>query len=746
MLGLANNKLWDKNVTNTLGIILLMIGLFSSSFAVANVCDNPSQACPSNTSFTREHRQKLSAKSGDTPAIYNELEHNGTVKIILSYNTGTNVPTLSRQKNVLKQFKQNQALIQDKILRRHFVTTELGKKIRGANRRLRRFEISPMMAMTVDQNELITLAADPEVTAINYDSRNYTKLQESVPLIGMLAVPDGAYAMGATGTGQAVAIIDTGAQSNHPFLSGKIVAEACFSNGYESSRSLCPNGASKQYGTGAADATTAACMDSSQNLCTHGTHVAGIAAGYNPTAGIFDPPNGVAKESKIVAVQVFTRSNNIIFAYTSDVIAGLEWVYANIDSFPGAKITAVNISLGTEETYSSPCNSEPEKPIIDLLRASGVATIIASGNDSQSNGVTSPACISTAITVGATTKTDHVANYSNESLTLVDLLAPGSSIYSSIPLSTYDYEDGTSMAASHVTGAFSAIRSRLPDATVDAIENALKISGIPLPALSGNFTTPLIQVNDALIVLGVKHDQTITFSSIPSLYYGARELLSAAASSGLPVNYSSLTPRVCTVTNTIVTAIGTGDCIIAANQTGDARYYPAPEVNQAIPVNIGATLALSKTGNGRVSSSPTGIDCGTDCFYGFPKNSAISLSAQPDSDSIFLNWRGACTEKKLTCAITLTKNLAVKANFKAIPIYKLTLKTTGMGSVNSSDSSINCGSNCTASYKADTSITLSATANAGHIFTGWRGGNCLKNSPHCTIKITKKTIVYATFK
>lgn len=721
-----------------------MIGLFSSSFAVENVCNNPSQVCPRTPSFTREHHQKLSAKSGDSPAIYNELEHNGTVKIILRYNTGSYLPKLSLQKNVLKQFKQNQALIQDKILLKHFGTTEPSTKIRGANRRLRRFEISPMMAMTVDQNELTALAEDPEVTSINYDSLNYTKLQESVPLIGMLAEADGAYAMGATGTGQAVAILDSGVQSNHPFLSGKIVGEACFSHSDGSSRSLCPNGASLQTGTGAAEATTAACINRSENLCAHGTHVAGIAAGYKPTAGI--PPNGVAKDSKIVAVQVFTRSNNGISAYTSDIIAGLEWVYANINSFPGAKIAAVNLSLGSDTTYSSPCNREPEKPIIDQLRAAGVATIIASGNDGQSNAVNSPGCISTAITVGATTKTDHVANYSNESSTLVDLLAPGSSIYSSIPLSTYDYEDGTSMATPHVAGAFAAIRSRLPDATVDAIETALKVSGISIPALSANFTTPFIQVNDALIVLGVKHDQTIIFFSIPNLYYGASELLSAVASSGLPVNYSSLTPLICTVTNTIVTAIGTGDCIIAANQAGDTPYYPAPEVTQTIPVIIGATLTLSKTGNGRVSSSPTGIDCGTDCFYGFPKNSAISLSALPDSDSIFLNWSGACTGKKLTCAITLTKNLAVKANFKTTPIYNLTLKTTGMGIINSSDSSINCGSNCTAIYKADTSITLFATANAGHIFKGWRGGNCLKNSPTCTIKVTKNKIVYATFK
>ena len=100
--------------------------------------------------------------------------------------------------------------------------------------------------MTVAQNELEAIAADPKITAIYAGSLNYTNLQDSAPLIGMK--PDGAYAMGATGTGQAVAIIDTEVQSNHPFLSGKVAGEACFSNSYSEYISLCPNGNSSQTG------------------------------------------------------------------------------------------------------------------------------------------------------------------------------------------------------------------------------------------------------------------------------------------------------------------------------------------------------------------------------------------------------------------------------------------------------------------------------------------------------------------
>ena len=74
-----------------------------------------------------------------------------------------------------------------------------------------------------------------------------------------------------------------------------------------------------------AEATTLACSYGLTNLCTHNTHVAGIAAGKITTNGI--PPNGVAKELTIVAIQVFTRfSNNRIAAYTSDILAGLAWI------------------------------------------------------------------------------------------------------------------------------------------------------------------------------------------------------------------------------------------------------------------------------------------------------------------------------------------------------------------------------------------------------------------------------------
>jgi subtilisin family serine protease len=66
-----------------------------------------------------------------------------------------------------------------------------------------------------------------------------------------------------------VAVLDTGVDKTHPFLSGKVVEEACYSAGGN-----CPNGATSEVGSGAGVQCTYAAA-----ACRHGTHVAGIAAG-----------------------------------------------------------------------------------------------------------------------------------------------------------------------------------------------------------------------------------------------------------------------------------------------------------------------------------------------------------------------------------------------------------------------------------------------------------------------------------
>lgn len=90
--------------------------------------------------------------------------------------------------------------------------------------------------------------------------------------------------------------------------------------------------------------------------------------------------------------------------------------------------------------------------------------------------------------------------------------------------------------------------------------------------------------------------QTITFGPAPAPTYasGGGFLVSASASSGLPVTYSSLTPAVCTAGggNTVV-ILAAGGCTVAANQVGDANYGAAPQVTQAITIAKAPPLPLT---------------------------------------------------------------------------------------------------------------------------------------------------------
>lgn len=81
-----------------------------------------------------------------------------------------------------------------------------------------------------------------------------------------------------------------------------------------------------------------------------------------------------------------------------------------------------------------------------------------------------------------------------------------------------------------------------------------------------------------------KGNQTITFGAAPSLSVGSTALVSATASSGLPVSFSSTTPSVCSISGNLVTGLAMGSCTIAADQAGNANYHPAPQVLQSFMV------------------------------------------------------------------------------------------------------------------------------------------------------------------
>jgi subtilisin family serine protease len=90
--------------------------------------------------------------------------------------------------------------------------------------------------------------------------------------------------------------------------------------------------------------------------------------------------------------------------------------------------------------------------------------------------MSAPACISSAISVGATDDFDNIPSFSNIA-SFLDLLAPGVNITSSVPGGGTTPYNGTSMATPHVTGAWAVVKSYKPDATIDELLAVFKSTG-----------------------------------------------------------------------------------------------------------------------------------------------------------------------------------------------------------------------------------------------------------------------------
>jgi subtilisin len=349
---------------------------------------------------------------------------------------------------------------------------------------LRRYHSVPFVAIEATAETVATLHSSPGVAAVIPDGLSAPADTESNALIG--ATPT--IAAGVDGRGQSIAVLDTGIDATHPFLTGKVVDEACYS-----ATSSCPNGQKTQSGAGAARPCTYAV-----SACRHGTHVAGIAAG-GPAAGVAF--TGVAPGAKLIAVQVFSRFENPVcslfgqsespcaLTLDSDMLAGLEHVS---DLAASRKVASVNMSIGGP-VHTSPCDNNVLKPAIDNLRAIGVATVIAAGNDSRTDGLAEPGCISSSISVGATTKQDTVASYSN-SAPFMKLWAPGSAIVSSVPGGRYASFSGTSMATPHVAGGFAVARELYPTDTVSQLVSRLRNGGRKVTDSRSGLVEPRLDV------------------------------------------------------------------------------------------------------------------------------------------------------------------------------------------------------------------------------------------------------------
>jgi subtilisin family serine protease len=348
----------------------------------------------------------------------------------------------------------------------------------------------PVVILDAPRSALNRLANHPLAANVAEDALAMPHLSGSVALIHAdLAQQE------ANGAGVAIAIVDTGVDAAHPFLGGRVIAEACFStnNSAQGATSLCPGGGSQAFGPGAA----APC---SLSNCDHGTHVAGIAAGNG----------GVAPGASIIAVQVFSKiascsafslPSPCALSYVSDQLRAFDWLASTAFTPP---LAIVNLSLGVGTfTSVAACDASPIGtamfPAIARLRNQGVTTVASSGNNGATNALSLPGCLSNVVSVGATTKTnpEQVASFSN-SAPFLTLLAPGVGIVSSTTGGGFATKSGTSMAAPHVAGALALLRSARPGYPSDAYVTALVNTGTPILDTRNGVIKPRIDVAAAL--------------------------------------------------------------------------------------------------------------------------------------------------------------------------------------------------------------------------------------------------------
>lgn len=364
----------------------------------------------------------------------------------------------------------------------------------GRARVTHRFERVPAFAMRADAATLARLQRDPRVAKVDLDvgGTGSGAPDEASVLNHVHQLRE----LGVGGAGMKVGVVDTGIDTDHADFLGRIVGERCFCT---VGTGCCPNGSTSQSGAGSAEDDQG-----------HGTNVAGIIGGDGTVA-----PRGALPQVQLVAVKVIDRNNR--FQSTADVVAALDWLAAN-----HADIDAVNLSLGTDALFPGDCDNSTAwtqalAVSVNNLRALGAVVTVSSGNQGNSNAMSAPACVSTALSTGATwdftgpsrtflgcteTSTEPLKPtcFTNRSAT-TDLYAAGAFVTAPGFNGATSTFGGTSQAAPMAAACAVALKQAAPASTVAQRMEAMTLSPVRVGYPTSDRTYPFLNCRDALRIL-----------------------------------------------------------------------------------------------------------------------------------------------------------------------------------------------------------------------------------------------------
>ncbi|GGM73983.1 S8 family serine peptidase [Dactylosporangium sucinum] len=301
------------------------------------------------------------------------------------------------------------------------------------------------------------LAADPSVASVEHNGRVTAAGTQTGPGWGLDRIDqprlplDNAFRYPNAGSGITAFIVDSGIKIEHPDFGGR----ASYGANYGPDGKYGPVDPTDCYG--------------------HGTHVAATVGGAT---------YGVAKDVRLVAVRILDCRGN---STDASVLAGIEHV-TRYAARPA--VASLSVSLAGNKVA-----------VNDALRASintGVVWSVAAGNAGTDACLTSPGSVTEALVVGASTRTDDVAPFSNRGA-CVDFYAPGVDIPSAGIPDVQSIMSGTSMAAAYATGAAALVLSAHRAYNARQVHNAVVQSSVDgvLKGVPAGSPNRLLQVRQA---------------------------------------------------------------------------------------------------------------------------------------------------------------------------------------------------------------------------------------------------------